>query len=356
MGKLDLSENRIKAFKGSDLILPNLYLIYLNDNQLTTVTPDMFQNMPSLQTIYLAHNLLTTVSFPNLPMASGVDLRYNRIKTMENVNLSTFGQDYSLQFDSNKVFQMETQTPFEKLISFTCHSCFIHIVEPFFFANTYKNIEYLTLASNFLTTANIFKSSSEDLKLKSIQLSFNKIKRIGRKDFERVSQLNTLRLDHNDITVIASGAFDKLPKLDTIDLSDNLLVQLSANLFEKNALQVLSITGNNMPFFKVPGWTEMPGVPPIIQPVNSKLNKLNSLHIWSNPLQCGCIDLLRSWAKKNKIFLGFDDEKVRNGLKPACIVNDDGCNTDVGKDYIKDYWHLFNDKRVKDIFDEDEEE
>ncbi|XP_059613998.1 leucine-rich repeat-containing G-protein coupled receptor 4-like [Phlebotomus argentipes] len=355
MKDLYLHNNRIKSFQGSDLFLPNLIQINLDDNQLTIVTPDMFQNMPNLQTINLAHNLLTTVSFPNLPMASSVDLTYNRIKTMENVNISTFGQNYSLRFSSNKVFQLESHTAFDKLTKFTCHSCFIHVVEPFFFANTYKNIRQLELGKNYLTTANIFKAYSEDLKLRRIQLSVNKIRRIRKNDFERLSQVETLYLDHNDIINIESGAFDEMHRLKTLDISFNLLVHLPADLFENNPLKALVLSFNNMPFFKVPGWHETPGGNQTIQPVNSTLNNLKYFFIESNPLQCGCIDLLRSWANKNGIDLEVDDWNIRKGLKPACIVNDDGCSTKVEYDYIKDYRRLFNDREAEEIFFRDEE-
>lgn len=260
MGKLDLSENRIKSFQGSDLVLPNLYLIYLNDNLLSTITPDMIENMPNLQSLYLAHNLLHSVSFPSLKKANYVDLRYNRIKTMDNVNLTTFGQDYGLLFDSNKVFQMESQPPFENLKTFTCDSCYIHIIEPLFFADTFKKLTNLALTSNYLTTANIFKAYEDDLTLDSIALSYNKIKKIGKKDFSRLSELKSLQLDNNDIAVIAEGAFDKLIKLESLLLSNNIIFQLQPNLFDKtHALQVLSISGNNMAFFPIPGWEESTG-------------------------------------------------------------------------------------------------
>ncbi|GAB0100783.1 hypothetical protein DMENIID0001_168700 [Sergentomyia squamirostris] len=353
MQKLDLSENRIKSFKGTDLILPNLFLIYLNDNHLTTITPNMLENMPNLESLYLAHNLLHTVSLPNLKKTSYMDFRYNRIKSMDKIDLTALEKNYAILFDSNKVFQMENQPPFENLISFTCSSCYIHIIDPFFFSETFKKLESISITSNFLTTANIFqKRTDHDFKLTDVTLSYNKIKRITNRDFIHLTKLTHLSLDNNDISSIAPGSFDKLENLNSLSISNNVLFQVSSNLFSKTTgLHVLSLSGNNMPFFDIPGWNKQTGE---IVEKNTALNKLQLLNIYNNPLQCECIDLLQSWATKHNIFVRTTDRLAMNGVKPVCIVNEAGCQA-VGKDFIKDYWHLFNDAKINDILAEEEE-
>ncbi|XP_055686440.1 leucine-rich repeat-containing protein 15-like [Lutzomyia longipalpis] len=357
MEKLDLSYNRIKSFKGSNLVLPNLNLIYLNDNSIGTMTPDMLENMPNLEFIYLAHNLLKTVSFPTLKQTNYVDLRYNRFRGIDSIYLKTLGKNYDLLLDSNKIFGLENpedERQFENLTSITCHACFINIIEPFFIAEAFKNLKHLTLPSNALRTANIFRTHGEDLKLTGIDLSFNKIRKIGRKDFMRIPAVMHISLHNNEISNIAPGAFDTLQKLESLSLQNNLLFQLALNLFEKTtSINVLVLSGNNMPFFSIPGLQEATGK---IVSSNSTLNKLNTLNIQKNPLQCQCVDLIRSWAKMNGIYLRIDDKEVRNGVKPACIVNDQGCKSNVGKEYIKDYWHLFNDVKLNNIFESQDED
>lgn len=62
--KVDLQSNRIKTFNGDDLKVPNADTLYLNNNNLLFVVPEMFANAPKVEQMFLAHNLITRIDFP----------------------------------------------------------------------------------------------------------------------------------------------------------------------------------------------------------------------------------------------------------------------------------------------------
>ncbi|XP_055690304.1 TLR4 interactor with leucine rich repeats-like [Lutzomyia longipalpis] len=181
----------------------------------------------------------------------------------------------------------------------------------------------------------------------------NRIKKIGQMDFERLTKLQQLYLDNNEIATIEEGAFEALKALEVLILANNLLFRLPGNLFDQQSkLVILWLSGNNMVYFPIPGWNEETGE----ISSTSTLGKLRKLHIDMNPLQCQCVDLIKSWAKLKNIRLGIDNDYVKNGLQPACIINDQGCRTDIGKDFIHNYWHLFNNETYINMLYKEEDE
>ncbi|XP_055690285.1 chaoptin-like [Lutzomyia longipalpis] len=350
-----LRNNRIKFFQGTDLVLPNLENINLEENFLTSITPDMFANMPKLNFITISHNLLVNVSFPKARKFKDVDLGYNSIKTMTNLNLTVGRIESFLNLESNKIFRLERGSlNIRKVKHFYCIKSKINFIDKYFIANTFMSLKSLSLQYNYLQSADIFRANNKTFDLMNVYFSFNRIRKIGKRDFKRVPKLEQLYLDNNAITRIEGGAFDTLTDLKVLSLVNNLLFKLPANLFDRqNALILLGLTGNNMPFFPIPGWDE--GTGDISN--TTTLGKLEKLFIDMNPLQCQCMDLIKSWAKMKKIKLVIDNEFVRNGIQPTCIVNDQGCRTDVGKDFIYYFWHLFNNETyINMLHTEDNEE
>ncbi|XP_059613183.1 leucine-rich repeat and death domain-containing protein 1-like [Phlebotomus argentipes] len=348
---LSLDGNRIKSFEGSRILLPRLKAISIKDNQLTMISSEMFLSLISLKTLYLNNNFIHSVDLQKLNVSLSLDLSRNSIKTMDKVLLPTT-LPIRLTLDSNKLLYLESRRHLNNVELFFCKICSFHLIEPFFLANSLKNILQLDLFHNYLTTANIF-NAQRDFKLTSVNLVYNKIRKIGKNDFFRLTNVTDLFLSYNDIRIVAEGAFDRMEKLKILYLSNNLIFQLPANIFDANSLHSLHIDGNNMPFFRIPGWQETTGA--LIES-NSTLNNLYILYIQNNPLQCECVNLIRKWAGSNRIHLIIDNFNTTRGLQPACIVNNLGCRTDVGKDLVKDYWHLFNPIKLENLILQDEDE
>ncbi|XP_059614125.1 protein artichoke-like [Phlebotomus argentipes] len=349
--RLNFDGNRIISFEGSSLDTPELTSISLKDNQLITVTADMFVSSPKLMEIGLARNLMDSIDLRDLKDLEKVNLISSSIRTLSDVKLPESNRIH-LTLDFNKILYLESRGTMRNAEYFSCIFCNIRIIDSFFIADIFKNIQDLRLTNNFITTTNIF-DASEDLELRKINLMYNKIRKIGANDFIRLTKVVYLNLMYNDISTVSEGAFNRMTNLSELNLSNNLIFQLPRNAFESTRLKFLSLDHNNMPFFRIPGWQEETGQ---ILSSNSPLNKLIILSFTNNPLQCQCLDLIRKWTKDSKIYLFIEEMSTRMGIKPSCIVNDRGCRTDVGKEFVKDYWHYFNDKKVVDIFLEEEYE
>uniref|UniRef100_A0A1B0CBX8 Putative insulin-like growth factor-binding protein complex acid labile subunit n=1 Tax=Lutzomyia longipalpis TaxID=7200 RepID=A0A1B0CBX8_LUTLO len=317
------------------LNLPNLKHLNLAGNHLTTVNTDMFANMPKLQYLYLAQNILDTVSLPNSHLVH-VDLNNNLLKFMDNIAVN---------------FQTSISS-FGQLTELVCNFCNIHLIMPYFIYDTSPTMESLSLRSNLLRSVGFFNSRQGDLNLISIDLTYNNIRHIDRTDFAKLPKVINLYLGSNEIASIAPGAFESMAMLHILDLSNNFIFELPPNGFDQVPLVWLLLNGNNMAFFPIPGWQN---VSVKISKNNSKLNSLQLLNIENNPFQCDCLESIHMWARDNSIELKVYDTKVKAGVKPACIVNDQGCETNVGKDFIRGYWHLFNDNKIKDIIQLEDE-
>uniref|UniRef100_A0A6B2EC59 Putative insulin-like growth factor-binding protein complex acid labile subunit n=1 Tax=Phlebotomus kandelakii TaxID=1109342 RepID=A0A6B2EC59_9DIPT len=347
---LDLSNNCIKTFGKAQMILPSLKNLHLNGNHLTTINEDMLGNMPNLRSIYLAQNLIHTVLVPKLNLLY-IDLNYNMIKSTENLE-AKFVNHSTLHLSFNKVFEMIPRSSFGKLTEFVCIFCNIHSIDPYYVHDTAPELESLSLRSNLLKSAKLFESRSGDLKLISVDLTYNQIKRINIRTFSRLSNVINLFLANNEIQTIAPGAFNRMTMLHTLDLSNNFVYQLPPNLFDQIPIVWLLLNGNNMAYFPIPGWNTETNE---IADNNSMLNNLQTLNLENNPFQCDCLEQIHTWAQRRSFNLKVYDSKVKAGEKPACIINDEGCKVDVGKDFVKDYWHLFNDNKFQEILLQDED-
>ncbi|XP_059614126.1 toll-like receptor 7 [Phlebotomus argentipes] len=343
---IDLSKNRIKSLEGSSLDAPELIEIDLRDNRLITITPDWFLSSPKLMSIWLNRNPLQSFNLRELTNIQRIELINSEITSMDNISLPT-SSDIHLNLDYTITFCLDSNKSVDNVEYFTCKVCNIHSMEPFYIANTFRNIKYLRLSHNHLTTANIF-NAKEDLDLKVVHLMHNYIRKINKDDFSRLTNVRTLDLSYNDINSIAEGSLDGMEKLEMFAISNNLIFKLPERLFEATPnLIILYVQNNNLPFLRIPGWQEDTGE---ILSNNSSLCNLKVLYIANNPLQCQCVDLIRKWAGNSDIFLKIDDDNVRKGVNPACIAYNRMCRTDVGIDFIKNYWYLFNYMQTIDLY------
>ncbi|GAB0086207.1 hypothetical protein DMENIID0001_002120 [Sergentomyia squamirostris] len=354
MRELNLSYNKITLFEGKNFVLPRLYTLDLTHNRLTSITPDMLVNVRAVRKIYLAHNFIHTSSLPGFDHIRILDFSYNSLNSVDNVSFMEETKVERLILNSNRVYQLLTNQPyFKKVERFYCNTCYIINTESYIFEGIFSEIKYLSLESNHITTADLFQARISGLALRWIKLSKNNIRKIKNTDFEKLTNVKTLYLDNNEITRIAPRAFDLMKNLNKLVLSNNLILKLQFFSPRFQDLKYLDVSGNNMAFFEIPGLTER------IDSASQNYaiyENLNTLVLFSNPLQCKCVDMIRSWAKNKETTLLIDDESVRNGTKPSCIINEDGCKANISIAFIRDLWYLFNDKKIRNAVDDSTED
>ncbi|GAB0087167.1 hypothetical protein DMENIID0001_014460 [Sergentomyia squamirostris] len=348
MEYLYMANNRLQTLNESDLILPNLLYIDLSGNHLIKIEPNMLEKMGNLRVILFSSNYLNSVAFPTLHWVAYIDLSNNRFDALSGVNI-TFTDDSEtiLVLNSNKVFRVTQQSFFKILHHFSCVYCYIHTVDPLIFAGAFSKIKVLTLDRNYLTSADFFDAYDKDLGLTHVSMAHNKLRKITTACFRWLGNLRTLALNDNYIVTLEPGAFQSLTKLQYLSLQNNLIFQFSLNMFmQTTSLKELDISGNNIAFLEAPGIDVDTRIQKAKQ--QTTMENLERLTAFSNPLQCSCIDQLQHWTSKNNISFEVYDSNVRNGLKPACMVNSEGCQA-VEMDFIQDYWFMFNEVKLKEI-------
>ena len=116
---------------------------------------------------------------------------------------------------------------------------------PFNFAAVFSKLNELRVVNSGLVM--VEKSVFTGLKLKTLDLSHNKLTAIEGKTFSELSKLLVLDLSSNHIEVLEVGAFNGLNGLETLNLNENLLVKLtSESLSHLKGLKFLFISNNKL--------------------------------------------------------------------------------------------------------------
>ncbi|GAB0095779.1 hypothetical protein DMENIID0001_112010 [Sergentomyia squamirostris] len=330
---LNLNFNQIENFTSEDLITPNLEFLYMAGNKLKAIFPEMMKHVKKLSYFGLEANSIQSFSLEDTQVKDLIDLRNNKISKLEEVKIvfnSNF-TDYEIYFHNNKISRLTGIPQIWGVRSLFCEDCSIDFIEPFLFANAFNQTKYLLMKRNNLDTANIFQSDGTDLQFKYIDLSSNKISKIGSTDFRNLKHIQTIWIHDNKITKVEPGAFDGLTQLNQLVLAYNFIYRLPIDLFTSlTSLNTLSVHANNLAYFQL---------------TDDVFMNLHILEIYNNPLQCKCLEMIRTYTKAHGIGLVYDKfSKVKKGTQPDCVIIDI-CDPEAGEEFVKDLWQLFNDKR-----------
>ncbi|XP_071159558.1 leucine-rich repeat-containing protein 15-like [Mytilus edulis] len=151
---------------------------YLNSNQITTIQPGAFQDLPALYKLYLYNNQITTIqpgAFQDLPALYDLYLFNNQITTIQPGAFQDLPALYELQLANNQIHTIQ-QGIFQDLPA-----------------------------------------------LNSLYLYNNQITTIQKGAFKDLLALDRLELNNNQITTIQEGTFQDLPALNTLKLGNNPL-------------------------------------------------------------------------------------------------------------------------------------
>ncbi|GAB0099131.1 hypothetical protein DMENIID0001_149700 [Sergentomyia squamirostris] len=330
---LNLDYNLIDNFTSEDLITPNLEFLHMRENKLKAIFPEMMKNVRNIRDLGFEKNSLRTFSLQDTQVKNYINLRNNKITKLEEVKI-IFDRDftdYKIDFSNNNISRLTGIPQIWGVKTLFCVKCSIDFVEPFLFANAFNQTKFLIISYNNLNTANIFQTDGTDLQFLEIDLSSNQIAKIESMDFRKLKHIETIRLKDNKITTIEPGAFNGLTLLRVLNLGYNLIYRLPIDLFSPLVnMKYLAVEANNLAYFQL---------------TYDVFKNLILLEIYDNPLQCKCLEMIRSYTKTHGIkFVNDKLGKIKNRIQPECIINDI-CDPEAGEEFVKDLWQLFNNRK-----------
>ena len=199
---------------------------YLSYNDIVTITPRAFSKLPKLKRLDLKHNRIRTVessSFLGLDNLTNLDLSYNNISRIP----------------------MKSFSKLSKLKILDLSYSHIEIVESLAFEGLVSLVDLHMQHNNISTLPK--KAFWKMSKLQRLYLSYSHIKTIGILAFEGLDSLTQLDLSHNNIGTLPTKAFSKLSKLQRLYLSYSHIKTIEISAFEGlDNLQQLNLFQNNI--------------------------------------------------------------------------------------------------------------
>lgn len=236
------------------------------DLGLESLSPNVFLNVNSIETLYLSLNRLSFIDFDRFP--SNFTENLNSLVLSKNLftsipSFSAFKSLKYLDLSSNRIQQISN---IENL----------------------PELEEIDLAGNLLRTIDfsVFPENVR-LSLKRLRLNANQIEYITELgDFHNLTYLS---LHKNRIVQLGSNVFAGLPNLEALDLSMNHIKKISTDLFKGLVkLESLSLNGNHISRFT---GGEFNG-----------LRRVNLLELQRNNLE----EFNFAWIKKMKVLITLD--------------------------------------------------
>ncbi|XP_057312142.1 insulin-like growth factor-binding protein complex acid labile subunit [Hydractinia symbiolongicarpus] len=218
---LDLHMNRIAELPSNVFLqLPKVTYVNLSSNKIQTLSFQAFYGAELLKTLYLHDNKISEVEstvFPHLPNVTEINFGNNMIKTFANGFFQKFKNLKKLYIGHNRVLKISSEM-----------------------FNGLNRLEILDDSHNQIKDIN--KNSFTDLKfLKHLYLSNNHINNLSADHFKYSQDLKSIKLDKNMLTQIyeerlintlSKMSFTGLTKLKTLDLSQNKLNGLPIGFFD----------------------------------------------------------------------------------------------------------------------------
>ncbi|CAB3375491.1 Hypothetical predicted protein [Cloeon dipterum] len=251
---LDLSRNRLSStWLDSDTFsgLIRLVLLDISHNRITTLNPDFFKDLYTLQILNLENNLLETLpadTFSPLRNLHTLVLSFNKLANLDPYSFNGLYALSLLSLDNNQ---------FQTLHADSLRNC-TALQDLNLNGNLLIHIPPALQDMRLLRTVDLGENAIEQLdkpafkgmdNLYGLRLIGNQISSLTRRSFTDLPALQILNLARNKISKIEPGTFDANSNLQAVRLDANLLTDVS-NLFSKlPALVWLNISDNQLARF-----------------------------------------------------------------------------------------------------------
>ncbi|VDO61782.1 unnamed protein product [Heligmosomoides polygyrus] len=307
---VDFSHNRLEGLGAELHVLPSVRQLSLSNNRIKSIEKEALLKCPLLQQLELNNNFLEDVE--NLPETLiHINLASNRLKVIPQ---SVAGLQHLVSFNvsDNSIDESSPTVSSNALEFLDLSGNRISVFPSRLFPNSTMTMVHLHLERNMIGDLKPFElmnftrlqtvrlncflreidlsnnrlaevpiAIARLFKLKKIDLSHNKIKKLHQFVFNKISHLhnidlshnelssvgfypyvfsdcahlNSLNLSHNHISQLVHDSLTKCPMLKRVDLSDNRLVSLADALHQAAAVRRLDVSRNRLELLQ---WSELP--------------------------------------------------------------------------------------------------
>lgn len=301
--KIDLSTNNINWLPPTMFCnLAHLQFVNLTANQFTEVINVGFSNknryqgsssslsckLDTLSHLDLSFNrikVLTDRGFGILSKLQVLQLHHNQISRAEETSLAGLSELTILDLSNNQLVALPPKffTPISsQLTELHLQNNSISVLPPGLF-NSLGQLVHLDVSHNEITSHWIGPDTFSDLiRLVTLDLSFNRLRRVDAATFRSQYSLQILELHHNEIESITDNAFGSLYNLQTLVLSHNRLTRIdSSSLSGLYVLNTLALDTNKIDFIHIDAFNNITQ----LMEVNISQNKLDSVPHAINSLE-----------------------------------------------------------------------
>ena len=309
LSKLNLGYNELETFPNSSLfqVKSSLVQLDLKQNRIGSIESGSLKGYSQLKTLDLSSNRrfkdIPTDALTDVPQLESLNMYYNDIHTIsdqafDNVpNLKTV----HLGFNPIRNIPSAALRPLRKLESFTVWNIsMVTIPENAFSTINSPNMGHINIGSNLLRSLpeNLFGPVKT---LHSLHINSNYLTNLPENLFESMNRLSSLRLENNQFEETPK-TLRHLTRLSTLYMFKNQLREFSGDeIAENSELSSIDLNDNLISVFPTSLFTKAPKLNRLILSKNNISNihscvltmaepklKLSNLYLDSNPLHCDC--------------------------------------------------------------------
>ena len=252
-GRLKLAGKGINSLKAGDFAgLSKVKEIWLENNQLTTLPPDLFDGLSSVEILQLNGNHLVHLpvgAFDGLSAVWLLHLHDNRLSTLQAGVFEGLSSLQDLVLVGNRLNTLPAGVfdGLADLRDLDLEEAGLSTLQAGVFDGL-SSLERLNLEHNQLSDlpADVFDGLSS---LTELSLRANRLSRLPEDVFDRLGLLNRLRLDQNQLSSLPTDVFEGLSSLAELSLTLNQLTSagLPADVFDGlSSLWRLQLRGNQL--------------------------------------------------------------------------------------------------------------
>ena len=252
---LDLSDNMLTAVPMAIDNLISLRVLNLEDNKITAIHGERFENLGALEVLKFANNDFTHFTF--IALGDFSSLRYISISYADYHYIYSYppygiprnmrGQIDTLRINNTWIPSITLRHYFPNIKHLIVENGEMLVGDVEFDINS---AEYRKQLVSLFLPHNEIRSIPQDFlydmnKLEILDLSYNEIKRVYDTSLVNLDSLVEINFEGNTLLTIGTEAFADLPSLRVINLRHNRITELHANMFGQFAMIDRLFIGGN---------------------------------------------------------------------------------------------------------------